>query len=411
MVLLIFNVKSSAADSTLGLDVACLGECDLGKIRTKDLVDKNRKECDGLYNLTGGCAKCKSLARHTESNARLRKKGYAKVLGGVLITVGHTRADACAEILTNASERDVDNADKNEDAVSEYGEVELCTADNEEEHEKGRCPLVRSVHKILGEVTDVAENSTEHHTSEQGRECDVNRTYVDADAGDSNGSHYEGNGDSHTLGVGVEVSLTYCEEYAHDRTECDRKHNLENGIDKHGNNVNDTGVNGLGDAEGNREYDKTYRVVKSNYGKEEVGERALCLILLYNHESCGRSGRGSYCAENDSGGKGKHVIANDEGEGDENDIHNDAGEERLEDTDDGSLAADLLELGNSELVTDRKGDEAKSEVAKDLVVVRGVVGGVKADAKSSEKEGSDEDARNEICGNGGKSKELYNSGE
>ena len=239
----------------------------------------------------------------------------------------------------------------------------------------------------------------------------MNRTYVDADAGDGNGSHYEGNGNRHTLGVGVEVSLTYSEEHTHNSAESDGKHNLENGIDKHGNNVNDTGVNGLSDTEGNRENDKTYRVVKSNYGKEEVGERTLSLILLYNHEGCRGSGCSSYCTEYDSGGKGEHVIANTKGEGDENDIHNDAGEESLEDTDNGSLAADLLKLRDSELVTDRKGDEAESEIAEDLVVVRFVVDIIKADTEFSKEEGADKNARDKVCSNSGESEKLYNSGE
>ena len=191
--LLILDVMSSAADSALGLDIACLGKSNLGKIRTKDLVNKNCKECDRLNHLAGSSTKSESLACHTESNTRLRKKGYTKVLGGVFITVGHTRADACAEVLTNASERDVDNTDKNEDTVGEYGEVKLCAADNEEEHEKRSSPLIRSVHKILREVTDVAEYGTEHHACKKRRECDVKGTNGEADAGNSNGSHYEGN--------------------------------------------------------------------------------------------------------------------------------------------------------------------------------------------------------------------------
>ena len=193
MMLLILNVMSSAADSALGLDIACLGKSNLGKVRTKDLVNKNCKECDRLNYLAGGCAERKRLACHTESNTSLGKKGDTKVLGGVFITVGHTRADACAEVLTNASERDVDNADKNEDRVCKYGEVELCATDNEEEHEKRSCPLIRSVHMILGEVTDVAEYGTEHHACKKRRECDVKGTNGEADAGNSNGSHYEGN--------------------------------------------------------------------------------------------------------------------------------------------------------------------------------------------------------------------------
>ena len=408
-VLLILDVMSSAADSALGLDIACLGKSNLGKIRTKDLVNKNCKECDGLNYLTGSGAKSKSLACHTESNARLRKKGDTEVLGGVFVTVGHTRADACAEVLTNASECDVDNTDKNEDRVCKYGEIKLCTADNEEENEQGSCPLIRSVHKILREITDVAEYCTEHHACKKRRECDVKRANGEADAGNSNGSHYEGNRYGHTLGVGVEVSLTYGEEDTHNSTECDGKNNLENGVYKHRYEIYNTGVNRLCNTEGNCKYNKTYRVVKSNYGEQEVGERSLSLILLYNHEGCGGSGSGRYCAENDCRGQREYVVAYDKGEENKHYVYNDAGENSLEDTDDSSLTADLLKLRNSELVTNSKSDEAKCKVTEDLVVVRSVVGGIKADAESSEKEGADEDTRDKICGNSGKSEKLYNS--
>ena len=207
----------------------------------------------------------------------------------------------------------------------------------------------------------------------------------------------------------MEVSLTYGEEDTHNSTECDGKNNLENGVNKHRYEIYNTGVNRLCNAEGNCKYNKTYRVVKSNYGEQEVCKRSLSLILLYNHKGCGGSGSGRYCTENDCRGQREYVVAYDEGEANKHYIYNDAGENSLEDTDDSSLTADLLKLGNSELVTDSKSDEAKCKVAEDLVVVRSVVGGIKSDAESSEKEGADEDTRDKICGNSGKSEKLYNS--
>ena len=48
VMLLVLDVMSSAADSALGLDVACLSKRNLGKEGTEDLIDKNGKEGDQL---------------------------------------------------------------------------------------------------------------------------------------------------------------------------------------------------------------------------------------------------------------------------------------------------------------------------------------------------------------------------
>ena len=407
--LLVLLVVSSSADSFLGLDIASLGERDLCKEGTEDLIDKNREEGYALHDLAGRRAEGERLASHTESNTRLGEKSDAEILTGLFVTVSKLGTDACAVILTDRTECDVHKTDKHEDAVGEYGEIELCTADYEEEHEKRCGPLIRSVHEILGEVTDVAEDSTEHHTCKERGKRDMYRSDVELYTGDSNGSHYECNRNSHTLGVGVEVLLTLGKEHAHNCAEHDGKYNLKKRVYNHGYDIHNAGVDRLGNAEGYREDNKTNRVVKSNDGQEEVCERPLRLILLYNHQSCGRSGSGSNCAENDSRREGEHLLTYDEGEHDENDINDNAGEQCLEDTDHGRLASDLLKLGESELITYRKGNKAECEVTEDLVVLGRVVGRVKADAELSEEERADKHTRNKVCSNGGETNLLCQS--
>ena len=233
---------------------------------------------------------------------------------------------------------------------------------------------------------------------------------VCAETGDSYGSHYERYGNSHSLGAGVEELLTKGEEISHYCTENDGENNLEKRIYYHGYEIEGADADRLSNSEGNRKYNETYRIVKSNDRKEEIGESALRLILSYNHEGCGRCGCGSYCAENDCGGEGEYLLTENKGKADKHDIHHDCGEECLEDTDYGSLLSYLLKLRESELVTDSKGDEAKCEIAKDLILLGRVVSVIEAYAESSKEEGADKHACDEVSCNSGELNNLSKTG-
>ena len=60
--------------------------------------------------------------------------------------------------------------------VGKNGKIKLCAAENEEEDEERRGPTVKSVHKLFREITDIAEDSAEHHAAEKRGERDVNST-------------------------------------------------------------------------------------------------------------------------------------------------------------------------------------------------------------------------------------------
>ena len=90
------GILRSRALLFLGLDVAGLGEGDLGEHRTKELVNKNCEEGD-VSNDGSDIGKVAgedglSLHRHTERNARLGKKGDAEVFYDSVLTLHHLGA-------------------------------------------------------------------------------------------------------------------------------------------------------------------------------------------------------------------------------------------------------------------------------------------------------------------------------
>lgn len=94
-----------------------------------------------------------------------------------------------------------------------------------------------------------------------------------------------------TVGVGVEELLEFRKnksEYCAEKERCDY---LDGGLDQDGNEVDRVCLERLCYAKEDCENYKSYRVVKSDDGEQEVGKRALCLILTYYHQGC----RGSGC--------------------------------------------------------------------------------------------------------------------
>ena len=400
----------SCAGLAFFLDIACFGEADLGEEGTDDFINENGKECDIAYDIAFN-AKLFGFDSHTERNACLGEEGDTEIFYDVGITFCGSCADARTEVFTEGTSCDISDTDNNNGNAGEYGEIEFRAADNEEEDEDRSGPSVCSFHKFFGEVTDVAEYGTEHHTSEKRGEADMDAANVELEARDCNGHENERNGNCHTFGSGVEELLAECEEKTHDEAERERKYNLENGFKNDGEHVYGTGVDGFCDTEGDREYNETDSVVKRNDGEEDVGQRTLCLILTNDHECCCGSGCGCNGTENDRCGKGK-MLRHSEMESDENDVYDKACEDCLEDTDDGSLFTDLLELSETEFVTDRECDEAERYVGNDAEACKLIVGDTDTgDIKCAEEKRSDQDTCDEVSCNCGELDLFRKSGE
>ena len=185
---------------------------------------------------------------------------------------------------------------------------------------------------------------------------------VEFERGERNGHHNEGNGDRHTLGAGVEEFFTVGEEHTHREAEKKGEYDLKQRLDHNGNEVDGTGADGFGNAEGDCENDETDRVVERNDGKKDIRHGTLRLVLLNDHEGSRGSGSGSNGAENDRRGE-REDVGHEEMESDQHSVNDNGGEDRLKNTDNQSLLTDLLELGDTEFVTHRKSDKAERYVA------------------------------------------------
>ena len=132
------RVLCSRALLFLGLDVACLGERDLGKHRTKQLVNKHGEEGyvsdDGRDIRKIACEDSLGFHSHAKCNAGLGKKGYAEVFYDIVVTLHSLGGGVCAEVLTNGARDDIHNADKDYPTVFEHRKLKLCTAQNKEKN-------------------------------------------------------------------------------------------------------------------------------------------------------------------------------------------------------------------------------------------------------------------------------------
>ena len=397
----------SCRDLALGTDVACTGECNLGKEGSNKLVDKHRKEGDACYD---GVLR---LKRHAECNSRLGKKGYTEILDSLLVTAHEACAYACTEVFARRAGKDINYTDKDNHALLEYAEVKLCTAYYEEENKYGSSPSVGSVHKLLGKVAYVAEHGTEHHTGKERGEADVNSADGGGKRGKSNREHYEGNRNRHTLASGVEEALHIGEQNSHNKAECKREHYLKERLKDDLKELYRLGAERARYTEGNSEHNKSDRIVDCNDGKKEVGELTLCLILLYYHKGSGRSGSSSYGTEYKSGRERKLICTDDKVQSDKECINNNRSENSLEDTDNGSLLSYLFKSRDTELVTHRKGDEAESDLRDEAeaLYLREIVEAESLNAECTEAEGADNNSRNKICGYGRETYKLCKSGK
>ena len=159
-----------------------------------------------------------------------------------------------------------------------------------------------------------------------------------------------GEGDSHkheadrhryTLGVGVEEFFHEVEEYTHTATQKERSNYLNNRCNNYGINVYVSKLDCIGNTEGNCKDYKTNRIVQSNYRKEHLGNRALCLVLLNYHKGCRRCGSRCDSTENNCRLNGEHAGDN-KVESDKRCVNDQGGDNSLENTDYCGLVTNLL---------------------------------------------------------------------
>ena len=217
--------------------------------------------------------------------------------------------------------------------------------------------------------------------------------------GETGADDHEGDGQSQTLGTGVEVDFHFAEDPAQQRTQAQGGHDFNDGVEQDGDHVDFTADEGLCDAVGNGEDDQTHCIVQSDDGQQNVGEGTLCLILVDDHHGSGRSRCGGDGTQDDAGGNGQ-LIAQDQVQAQQHCIYQQAGSQGLEHGDDSGLTADMLQGGQAEFVTDGECDEAQGHIGNETHFFHEFKG-VEAQAGNTQlaqNQGTNQNARNEVTG-------------
>ncbi len=414
-----------AGGLALGLfgDVACAGQGPLGHHGTKDLVDQNAEENDEAHgaadltaakNVVGGHG-----GHHTQGHARLGQEGDAQVLHGLVVALHGFGAGEGTRDLTEGSEEDVDDADQDEDGLLEHRQIQAGAADDEEQDEEGLGPLLGPLHHFLRGLTDIAEDGAQHHAGQEGGEADVYPAHLEVEHGEGHGQHDKGNHEGETVAVGMEHPLDQGQDKAQDRAQEQGQDDLQKGLHQDGDHVESTAMESLGHAHGDGEENETHGVVQSDDGQEQVGQRALGLVLAHHHKGGGGSGGRGDGAQDDAGGEGEIIGPRhgDEQEmhADQGGVHHQGGDHGLDDTDDGGLLTRMLEVLEAELVTDIKGDEAQGDIRDDGEITDGGDLVVEAEAEAADGEAADavgahHNAGDEVGGDVGKMEPLEGTG-
>ena len=236
-------------------------------------------------------------------------------------------------------------------------------------------------------------------------------TDVELDHAQANGQHDECDGDGQTLGTGVEELLHPVQQPAHDAAQHQAQDDLQNGLDDDAQDADLTGGQGGRNAIGGGEQQQAHGVVNGDDQHQQLGQRAVGLVLANDHQGRSGCGGGSDGAQDDGAGQG-----NDVGEGevqaDQDDVHQSGGQYGLQDADgDGGLAG-CPELAQTELIADGECNEAQGSLGDDAQALH-LVQGVEAqtgDADRAHNEGTHQQTGHQICGDGGQVQLLGQTG-
>ena len=210
----------------------------------------------------------------------------------------------------------------------------------------------------------------------------------------------------------MEEAFHEIEKEAHNRTQQDGEHYFNDRLQYDGENVDATCAQCTSDTEGDGKKDQTNCVVQGNDGEQNGGEGTLCLVLLYDHQGCGRSGCSCNGTQYDGYGQGQN-LGHCEMKGNEDAVYQKGGDDCLQNTDDGCLLTDLFQLCETEFVTDFESDKAQCKVTDNgevfYLMKRGESQTVQSEC--TQQEGTNEDTCHQISGDGGKIQKLCQTGK
>ena len=151
-------VGHTGIGAALGDDLAGGGQRQLGEGGAYQLIHQHREEHDVAHHVAVG--KLSGLGCHAQRHASLRQQGDAEVLLDVVAAVGGPAADEGAGNFAQRAEGDVHHADEEHQRVGEDVQIQLCTAEHEEEDVHRRHPAVEAVHQLIGSGADVCLTKT-----------------------------------------------------------------------------------------------------------------------------------------------------------------------------------------------------------------------------------------------------------
>ena len=272
--------------------------------------------------------KLSGLGCHAQRHASLRQQGDAEVLLDVVAAVGGPAADEGTGNFAQRAEGDVHHADEEHQRVGEDVQIQLCTAEHEEEDVHRRHPAVEAVHQLIGSGADVAEHRTGHHADQQQREAAVQRPDVKGDHGQAHRQQHEGHGKAHALGAGVKINFQLVEREARRSAQTQREDDLHHRLHQNTDGVDAALLEGVGNAEGGGEEHEAHGVVDGDHHQQQAGEGAVGLVLLDDHQGGGR-GRGC-CDSTQRDGRGHgDDVGPDEVQDDQRRIHEGGGHDGL----------------------------------------------------------------------------------
>ena len=236
-------------------------------------------------------------------------------------------------------------------------QIQLCTRDYKEKNVEGGRPTIDTFHKFFGSLTNVAEDGACHHTYQKQAETAMNRTDVEFQSGKANCQQNKGNRQAHALTSGVEKEFYAIQQKSHQAAQNQRKDDFQNGLDHDCQNTYLTICKSCGNAKGYGEQQKANSIINGNNKHEQSGQRTICLILPNDHQGCSRCGCRSDCAESNGTGDGDY-CGESQVKCDQHNVHYNSGNDSLKNANDNSRAAHFFQLTETELVSDRKRNEA-----------------------------------------------------
>ncbi len=210
----------------------------------------------------------------------------------------------------------------------------------------------------------------------------------------------------------MEKLLHQMQRKTHQAAQSQGQNDLNDRLSYHGQHADLTSRQRRGDAEGSGEQQQTHRVVNSHNQQKKPGHRAVSLVLAHDHQRSGRGSCGGDGAQGNGGGQGKD-MGEEKVQRDEHNVHQRGSQHSLADADEDGLAAGSLQLGQTELIADGKGDEAQSGLGNDLQAFH-LLHRVKAqagDIQSAQQERAQDQAGYQISGNRRQVYQLCKTGE